>query len=352
MNTAHKLRERVSVNALNWVTLLGCAALATAAFRLSAAPPPQHMAPAQSPLADLPAGAQLEAVVNLARLRQSPLGAALAGQGRTLPGIGRLEDVCGFDPSQQIRSLGVTVVSVPNAQTPDFGVAAIGDFSAQRISACARAVIRRRGGVPLQTHLGSFLAVRDKRGHGGEIAVRNGGPVLLGAGRYLLSMIAAADGRAPAAQSDALQAALQRAVGGPRGALVVSAVLPAGWVERLAGAQLGRAAPLSEVRAVALRLDLKPGVEVHALVGCSAQPSCVAARRLLDRLVAHWLEPRLERAIGRRLTHPIRVHAALRQVRVDVVLTQAEAALLLGVLTADLGVSSRASAAARDAAPD
>lgn len=335
MTAADAPKERISVTALNWLTVLGSVALVIATFhgsRLHVV----HRAPLRSPLADLPAGAELEAVVNLDRLRQSPLGATLTNDGRMLPGIGRLNDVCGFDPSRQIRALGVTIAAAPNARVPDFGVAATGEFSARRISACARAVIRRRGGVPVQTRIGSFLAVRDEKGHGGEIAVRDGGPVLLGAGSYLLAMIDAADGRAPAASSDEFQAALQRAVG-ERGTLVVSAVLPADWPERWAGAELGRASGLSKVRAIALRLDLAPSVEARAVIGCSAVPSCQAVRRVLDQLVADWLTPRLEHALGRPLAHPIQVRAAPREVRVDLDLAQPEAQTLLERLAALLG---------------
>jgi hypothetical protein len=352
MNTKRASKQTLSVTAVNWLTLFGCIVVAIASWRGSSTSA-VHKAPLRSPLAYLPAGARVQAVINLTRLRKSRLGATLTEDGRTLPGVGRLSEVCGFDPSEQVRALGVTVAPSSNARGLDFGIAAIGDFSERRISACARAVIRRRGGVPVQTRIGSFLAVRDENGHGGEIAVRDGGPVLVGAGGYLLAMIDAADGRAPAASGDALHAALQKAIG-ERGALVVSAVLPADWLERWAGVELARASLLSKVRAVALRLDVAPRVEVHALVGCTATPSCNAARQLLGDLVQGWLTPRLEHALGRRLAHPVRIRAAARDVHVDLVLTQGEAGTLLERVLAELGAFSAPStdSTARDAAPE
>ena len=58
---------------------------------------------------------------------------------------------------------------------------------------------------------------------GGEIAVRKGGPVLLGAGTYLRAMIDAAEGRTPTIRSSVAHTHLAREIG--RAALRVTVVL-------------------------------------------------------------------------------------------------------------------------------
>jgi len=46
----------------------------------------------------IPAGAFLVATADLAALRASPAGAPFLREGRTIPGLGKVRDVCGFDP--------------------------------------------------------------------------------------------------------------------------------------------------------------------------------------------------------------------------------------------------------------
>src|SRR6185503_16245563 len=71
-----------------------------------------------------------------------------------------------------------------------------------------------RGGRPVITSIGSFRSVRDTAGTGGgEIAVRKGGPLLLGGGIYLRAMIDAADGHTPTIRSSVAHTGLAREVG-------------------------------------------------------------------------------------------------------------------------------------------
>lgn len=333
-------KGRQSIAALNWLKLFGWVALGLLACRdaaTSVAPPELKTS---SPLAALPAGAELQVTLDMARFRASALGALLTKEGRTLSGVGSLEQVCGFDPARKIRAIAVAVSAASRTNAPDFGVAATGNFSARRLVACARRVIRRRGGSPVETRIGSFVAVRDRRGRAGEVAVRDGGPVLLGAGDYLLEMIDAADGRAPNATSDELHQALQRAVG-VQGALVATWVLPARWLEQWAGAGLARASPLSQVRAIALRVNVTPEIEAHAVVGCTARSTCQEVHRLLSELLTSSIEPRLTHVLGHRLAHPIELRTTPREVHIDLIFTKDEASILFKSLLAKLPVSPR-----------
>ena len=77
----------------------------------------------------------------------------------------------------------------------DFGLIASGKIDEKALITCASKVIEGRGGMPSVTTIGSFRTVRDTSlsEGGGEIAVRDGGPLLLGAGSYLRAMIDTAE---------------------------------------------------------------------------------------------------------------------------------------------------------------
>lgn len=161
----------------------------------------------------VPSGALLVASADLSALRGSALGAPFFGSGREIPGLGKVREVCGFDPLDTLRELALAIPAA--GDEGDFGLVAAGGVDDEALIACASKVIEARGGRPVVTSIGTFRAVRDAAlvGSGGEIAVRKGGPVLLGAGTYLRSMIDAAEGRGPTVRSSAAHSLLTRAIG-------------------------------------------------------------------------------------------------------------------------------------------
>ena len=156
---------------------------------------------------------------------------------------------------------------------------AAGSVDAEALLACASKVIDARGGHAVTTTVGSFRAVRDASlsTTGGEIAVRRGGPLLLGAGAYLRSMIDAADGRAPTIRSSVAHGFLGRAVGSA--SVQVTVVLTPDQRRALAeelenGGSAG--SPATSIRAGALGVRLGPTVGLHAILSCESASACGA----------------------------------------------------------------------------
>ncbi|WP_437876292.1 hypothetical protein [Sorangium sp. So ce513] len=222
----------------------------------------------------VPAGALLVATLDLPALRASPAFASFLREEREIPGLGKVRDVCGFDP---VAALTEVAIAVPAAgEGGDFGLVAAGAVQDEALLACASKVIQARGGQPIVSPLGSFRAVRDASAEGrGEIAVRPGGPILLGGGAYLRAMVDAADGRAATVGASGAHDDIARAVG--EGAARVTVVLTAeqraelGRELALSGA--GRS-PATAIRAGGVRVALGPEITVHGVVLCDAVAPC------------------------------------------------------------------------------
>jgi hypothetical protein len=149
------------------------------------------------PLAAVPDGAFVVATLDVRAIAESPIGEALFGdkgaRASTMLGVDSLEATCGFDPLPRVRAVAV---SLPEGETHgDFGLAATGDLAKGSLEACAKAVIAKRGGHATTRQQGTFTLVSDDDPKAGSIAMRDGGPFLLGKGPWLDAMIEAAEGR-------------------------------------------------------------------------------------------------------------------------------------------------------------
>ncbi|WP_437528519.1 hypothetical protein WME79_45710 [Sorangium sp. So ce726] len=224
----------------------------------------------------VPAGAMLVATLDLPALRASPAFASFLREEREIPGLGKVRDVCGFDP---VAALTEVAIAIPAAgEGGDFGLVAAGAVQDEALLACASKVIEARGGRPVVSGIGSFRAVRDSSAEGhGEIAVRPGGPILLGGGAYLRAMIDAAEGRAGNVGASAAHDDIARAVG--EGAARVTVVLTPeqraeiGRELALSGSSRSPAASLLSGGA---SVALGPQIAVHAAVLCDAEAPCEA----------------------------------------------------------------------------
>ncbi len=247
--------------------MLGAVALAIGVMLRSESDRPQE--PAPRAVDAVPAGAGFVLTIDVARLRETELGRSLLSAGRELPGVGRLDAICGFDPSESVREIAIASPSV----SPELGIVAIGDFSAERIAGCAEAVVRRRGGTPVTTSIDEFTTVRDRGGTAGEIAVRAGGPALLGGGHYLRDMIDASAGKAPSFARDDTHRELRRRLG-EDAALLASWQLDEGFLERATGEPDARLSPLAQVRGAAVRVDAASTIVVRAVLSCPTKTAC------------------------------------------------------------------------------
>jgi hypothetical protein len=231
----------------------------------------------------VPAGALLVATIDLAAVRASPVGARLLEQGREIPGLGKVKDLCGFDP---IEVLDEIAVAVPAAgDTGDFGLVGSGRIEGEALIACASKVIEGRGGQPVLSTIGSFQTVRDASlgASGGEIAVRDRGMLLLGSGLYLRAMIDAADKRIPNIRSSEAHGQLARQVEGS--AVRVTVVLTPEQ-RRMLALELqaeGPASPGSRVAGGAAGAALGATLALHAVVACDEPDACRALEGSLRR---------------------------------------------------------------------
>lgn len=230
----------------------------------------------------VPAGALLVATADLSAIRASPAGAPLLKDGREIPGLGKVRDVCGFDPLDTLTEAALAIPAT--GDTGDFGIVATGPIDAEALVTCASKVIDARGGRAVTTTLGSFRAVHDASlaSNAGEIAVRRGGPLLLGAGAYLLAMIDAADGRAPTIRSSAAHTFLARAVGG--GQVRVTAVLTPEQRRVVADELENGGAGAASIQAAALGVTLGPSIGLHAVLSCDAAAACASVARKLGEV--------------------------------------------------------------------
>jgi len=246
--------------------------------------------PVVGPLGTLdvvPEHALLLVTADVAVLRGQPLTAALFERGRVIPGLGPVEEVCGFDPIEGVREVALAVPM--GGDDGDFGVVASGTVPDEALLSCASKVIAARGGRPVQSRVGGFQTTRDVSlsRPGGEIAVRMGGPVLLGSGAYLRSMIDTADGSMPSVKQHKEHARLREATGFATAKLsmVLSAEQRAAVADeiRRAGATPGKLpSAIGDVSAIALGLAFEgESMRLHGVVACDSES---AATRIAESL--------------------------------------------------------------------
>lgn len=262
----------------------------------------QRRDPARLPATTLdaiPEGALLVATAELEPLRRSGIAAPLLGEGREIPGLGKVRDVCGFDPMTGLTELAVAVPASGNDGA--FGLVASGLIDRDALIACASKVIEARGGRSVVNTIGAFRTVRDASGSGSgaEIAVREGGPVLLGAGNYLRAMIDAADGHIPSARSDAAHTRLATDIG--RGALRVTVVFSEEQ-RRLLAEELSRSdaksSPAASVVGLGLAVSLGERVDLHGVVACDKPAACGELAKIFDARRAAQSEDMIVRLLG------------------------------------------------------
>jgi hypothetical protein len=277
-------------------------------------------------LAAVPNGASVLFWLNWSELGKGPLGEALGGAERELSGVGPIGSICGSDPTKKISQL-VVVVAPSGADELDLGIVAVGDLPAALVLDCARAVILRRGGQPVQSRLGSFTTIRDRAGGSAEVAVREAGPVLVGKGAYLRAMAETADGLQSSIEANEVHRSMRGALG-RGGELLLTVVLPPRWVETLSDDELARESPLSAVRILAARLDVGQRVRLRGLMGCTDAAACKRVGDLLREL-GHGLFRDLLREVGVS-DEQVRFSTHDRQVNVEIDLTPRQAGDLIG----------------------
>ncbi len=266
-------------NAIAAAALVATIGLVVFAIQKSRAPTAMRSAALDA----IPQGAIVVAVADLAALRASPAGKKMLEADRNIPGLGTVRELCGIDPMDRVEELAIVVPA--GGDEGDFGLVAAGDAQDEAILACAAKVIEGRGGRAVITNVGSFRTVRDATMilSGAEIAVKKGGPILLGAGPYLRAMIDAADGRIPTIRSSVAHSRLAELVEGS--AVRATIVLTPKQREDLAQNLADGGGPRSAAAIVAGAVGAKLGaiVSVKAVIACEDAASCADVARMLNK---------------------------------------------------------------------
>jgi hypothetical protein len=280
----------LSERAIHVGLLVGALALAGWVFGVQGrrAHSPPRSDEAVSPLAIIPAGSAFVLSADIAQLRQARVGALLAARfSRLGSSRGDLASLCGFDPLSALDQLVLAVPSAGQAadeHTDDFGVVATGHFSAAQISRCARAAVKERGGDPVDSELGRFHSVRDRTAAGGEVAARDGGPLIVSGGSYFRELLDAAEGHAGRRDAgDARHAELRRALG--PGTIVATWLLGEHWFERVSGEDSdARLSALGALRQVGARVLVSDSAHVLLLLDCTDSDGAARISSLLSEL--------------------------------------------------------------------
>jgi hypothetical protein len=184
-----------------------------------------------------------------------------------------LRDTCGFEP---LLALERVVFAMPFADTPgagqgsDFAFIAETSIDPQQGLGCAERLIKKHGGSPARTSLGSFTSVRDLNKPLGEMALRPDGLFVLSGGQYFRDVMDAAAGTGKLDPAAELRSQLHRSVRDKLGRSQLKLTLLPEASSVLHG-----------VLALGLGLELGHDIDLRGLVACVSEPACGKAREVI-----------------------------------------------------------------------
>lgn len=234
----------------------------------SVPPEPSPSVAAPLTLRAIPKNAPLLFTLDLEAPGAGPLRSLVFNPERELAGVGRLRNICGYDPSAEIQALTIAALKqAPAEQSPAFAIVAAGDFDQPQLARCVERVLESKGGRAERQRSGSMTLIRDQRGSEAEIALLDQGLVLVSDREHLRQLLQALDGDLPNAGDDATHRSLREALGG-RPPLLGTLTFQSGWLHQLVDDEEVDRSPLSRLRGAGLRLDLTDGVRLDALLRC------------------------------------------------------------------------------------
>lgn len=312
------------LRALPFVAAALAAGIGLAASARRASPPTEVL------LAAIPADAMLVATADLQQIRASSVLSPLMQKGRELPGFGKLDEICDFDPLTKLRKIAI---AVPSGDEADFGVAASGAIEAEPLVRCATKLIEKRGGQALVETAGSFTTVRDAKGmQSGQIAVRQNGPVLFGEGAYLQRMIRAAERAEPnvlATSHPKLRSEAEPA------AIVATVLIPEELKERARDEVGDIDSPAMRVTSFVAAVSVDRAMRIAALAHCDAKEPCAQLAETLREARDESAKDIGARLLGvGTLLDRVRIEAKAERLQAHVDLTPEEATALVDRLLA------------------
>ena len=220
----------------------------------------------------VPAGPSLLVTADLSQLGPAAAVELLAAGGGALLG---LRELCGFEPLLALRRVAfATPYQDATAQgAADFALIADTSLEQEPVLRCAEAVIKKRGGRPVRSRLGAFVAVRDQAKPLGEVAIRADGLFVLSGGQYLRDVIDAAGGAVTGDDAARLRSRVHAGIRHKLGAsqLALTLLPGASW-------------PLPGVQALGLGLSIQRELSLRGFVGCQTAASCAEARPLIENM--------------------------------------------------------------------
>jgi hypothetical protein len=313
------------------VALIGAGLAGYVLWRGAAAPERPVVAAAERrELLELaPRASRLAITVDVRALRATALGRALFASGRDLGALGKLDALCGRDPSESIEEL---LVVASGDGRGDVGLAVRSAASGHEIADCAVKVLSTRGASPTRAPRGRYTVVRAPgRADLGELAVRDDGVVLLAGGSVFGDLLDAAEDRTLTLATEPTHQSLRRSLG--PAAILGSVVLGTGWITRFSDEPDAEASPLAALRAVGLRVDVAPAPRVRLRLLAESASGSAPIARFVEGL-RDELGPELERLFGAPLARRATVTVDADAVDVALTLSDAEAERALSALVA------------------
>jgi hypothetical protein len=260
------------VQRLTWLLL--ALALAATAWLLAHAPAAKRAATPRAEVdivAAVPAGPELLFTADVAALGAQAAGELLQAGGGALLG---LRELCGFEPLLGLRRLALAMPAAQPGETAgDFALIAETSLQPEPVLRCAEAVIHKRGGKPVRSHLGAFSSVRDQDKPLGEVAIRGDGLFVLSGGQYFRDVMDAASGARHEDEAAQLRSRVHAAVRRKLGPSQLALSL-------LVGPRL----PLPGVQALGLGLTVDNDVQLRGYVVCASASGCQDAASLIGNL--------------------------------------------------------------------
>jgi hypothetical protein len=266
---------------------------------LYASRPRQAPVGASSSVLDvIPEGAFLVATVDMKALRQTEIGRRFLGEGRSVAGLGEVTELCGSDPMETVAELGF---AVPAAAGVGFGVFATGTLDAEALMSCAARIVDKRGGTPMRQTHDRFAVLRDASLElsSAELAVAQGGPLLLAEPPYVRAALEVAAGRAPSTRDEPEHRALRELV--DPGLLIATVVLDEEQRKSLLDelrAQAMTDSPFSSLTSGAMSVGIDESLRVHAVLRCTSSEACAGVSRLIDAARKDEAGSVVARAVG------------------------------------------------------
>lgn len=227
--------------------------------------------PKEPLLSAIPADALFVMNADLARLRSSPLFAPLLKENRSLPEVGNLRDLCGFDPMTRLDEIALVL---PPGDDEGLGIVATGAIEKGEFIQCASRLIEKRGGEAKVERVAGFALVHDAKGMmSDQIALQEGGPVWLGERGFIDYALGERQG-ASSSILDTAHASLRQELGD---GLIRATMVVSDELRNKARAERGALdLPALEIESIGAVVSTGRALELRGIARCQTIAACAS----------------------------------------------------------------------------